>query len=64
MYNFITFYIDKMKIMICRIKLCYNLPLKIMKCFIVYRMRISCKKGKLKQKEYSCKTMAMYSIFK
>lgn len=64
MFNFITFYVDKLKIIPCPIKSCHNLPLKIMKRFIVYRMRISCKRNKLKQKEFSSKTMAMHSAFK
>jgi hypothetical protein len=61
--NFVTFYMDKMKILTYPIKSCHNLPYKIMKRFIVYRMRISCRKGRLKQKEYSSKTMAMHSVF-
>lgn len=51
MYNFVTFYMNKMKPLLCPIKLCHNLLSKIMKRFIYTRMRISCKKGKLKNKE-------------
>lgn len=41
--NFLAFYLDKMKDIRCyTIKHCHNLPSKIMKRFIVYRMRISC----------------------
>lgn len=61
--NFLAFYMNKMKIISCKtIKNCHNLPTKIMKRFILYRMRISCKRKKLQKKEYSSKTMAMHSI--
>lgn len=63
--NFLAFYMDKMKNITCNtIKRCHNFPSKIMKRFIVYRMRISCKKKGLQSKEYSSKTMAMHSIVK
>lgn len=52
-----------MKIIKCNIKSCHKLPQKIMKRYIVYRMRISCKRNKLKQNVYSSKTMAMHSIY-
>lgn len=62
--NFFVVYMDKMKDINCStIKRCHNLPLKIIKRFILYRMRISCKKRKLQTKDYSSKTMAMHSIY-
>lgn len=63
--NFLSFYMDKMKDIVChRIQCCHQLPKTIMKRFILYRMRISCKKRDIKKKIYSSKTMAMHSIVK
>lgn len=62
-YNFFNFYFDKMKNINCdAIKDCHNLQLKIMKRFILYRMRISCTKANFTNKNYNSKTMAMHTF--
>jgi len=44
------------------LKTCCNLFKKIMKRYIAFRIKIDCKKGRLKNKVYNSKTMARHAI--
>lgn len=43
---------------------CCNLFNKIMKRYILFRIKIECEKGRLKNKIYSSKTMARHAAIK
>lgn len=63
--NLITVLTEKMANIRCdTLGTCCNLYNKIMKHFITFRIKIDCKKGRLKTKIFSSKTMAMHSTIK
>lgn len=62
-YNLITCLTEKMVNIHCdTLETCCDLANKIMKRFITFRIKIDCKKGRLKTKIFSSKTMAMHTI--
>lgn len=61
--DFIKFYVAKMKHIKCDTLLnCHNIFDKIMKRYILFRVKIECKKGKLNA--HNSKTMTMHSLIK
>lgn len=61
--DFVKFYVDKMKHIKCdKLLNCHNIFYTIMKRFILYRVKIECKKGKLNA--HNSKTMTMHSLIK
>jgi len=64
-YNLIKFFMEKMATIRCdALKTCCNLFKKIMKRYIAFRIKIDCKKGRLKNKVYNNGASCYYNIIK